>query len=447
MNNRLPVLASIVMGMLVSSMDTTITNTTMPVIAKELGNFELYAWVFAGYMIFSTVVSPIAGRISDLFGRKRVFAAGLVLFLLGSILCGSAQTMVQLVIFRAVQGIGAGVMNPFPAIIAGDLFSVEKRGRIQALFTAMWGLSAILAPMLGSLFVTYTTWRWVFYVNIPICLLSLLLLVPYREVYQPKRSKVDYLGGVIFSSGISLILLMTVVGAPYLALLSGGTGLALIVLFYLYEKRQSAPLVPLELLRNKPVTWMNVNAFFAMASLFGAASYLPMFLQEQGYSIFMSGVAMLGMSFGWMAVAVPSGKWILRYGYRRLMISANVILVGTGGWFLFLSPASGFWFVFAGAVMLGLAYGLLSSVSTIGSQQLVDAHQKGISTSLQMFSRNIGTAVGVTIMGAFLAHTTNLMAGYSHIFVYGFAVSAVSLACSFMIQEKKRGELVPASAR
>jgi MFS family permease len=337
-------------------------------------------------------------------------------------------------------------MNPFPAIIAGDLFSVEKRGRIQALFTAMWGLSAILAPMLGSLFVTYTTWRWVFYVNIPICLLSLLLLVPYREVYKPKRSKVDYLGGVIFSGGISLILLTTVVGAPYLVGLSGGAGLALLVLFYVYEKRQTAPLVPLELLRNKPVTWMNINAFFATASLFGAASYLPMFLQQQGYSLFMSGVAMLGMSFGWMALAVPSGKWILRYGYRRLMISANVILVGSGGWFLMLSSASGFWFVFAGAVLLGLAYGLLSSVSTIGSQQLVDAHQKGISTSLQMFSRNIGTAVGVTIMGAFLARTTNLLAGYSHIFVYGFAVSAVSLACSFMIQEKKLKELKPASA-
>ncbi|MFC0335087.1 MFS transporter [Paenibacillus sepulcri] len=445
MKNRIPVLASIVMAMLVASMDSTIANTTMPIIAQELGGIELYAWVFASYMIFSTVMAPIAGRISDIFGRKKVFAVGIILFMLGSILCGSAHTMVQLVIFRAVQGIGAGVMNPFPMIIAGDLFTVEKRGRIQALFTAMWGISAVLAPLLGSMFVEYATWRWIFYINIPICLLSVLLLLPYREVYEPKRSKVDYTGALVFTAGISLLLLMTVVDIGTFFYLSGAAGVLLLIVFYKYEKKLASPIVPLNLFRNKPVAWMNLNSFLAYASIFGGASYLPMFLQKHGYSLFMSGVAMLGMSVGWMAMSVPAGKWIGRFGYRWLMIAGNAILVASGIWFLQLSPASGFWFTFAGSVLMGLSFGLLSAVSMIGSQQLVDGKQKGVSTSLQIFSRNIGTAVGVTIMGAFLAKNADLMTGFSHMFAYGFIVSLIALASSLMI--RVQGQAVEAKAK
>lgn len=157
--SRLLVMCSIVLAMLIASIDTTIMNTTMPIIAEELGGTALYAWSFAAYMIASTILSPIAGRLSDLFGRKKLFAFGIIVFLIGSLLCGIAATMPQLVIFRALQGMGAGFMMPFPAIIAGDLFSIEKRGKIQALFTGMWALSAVLAPTLGSLFVEFLSWR------------------------------------------------------------------------------------------------------------------------------------------------------------------------------------------------------------------------------------------------------------------------------------------------
>jgi len=432
--NRLSVMASIVMAMLVAAMDTTITNTTMPVIADELGRMELYAWTFAAYMIFSTVLSPVAGRISDLYGRKKVFSAGILLFLFGSLLCGSADTMLQLVLFRAVQGIGAGVMMPFPAIIAGDLFSVEKRGRIQAFFTGMWGLSAIIAPLLGSLFVEYATWRWIFYVNIPICLLSILLLLPYKEVYEPKRAPVDVGGALLFTAGVSLMLLTTVVERGVALYLAGG--LALMAAFYYYEKRHRSPIVPLALLRNKPVAWLIVNSFLSCAALFGAGSYLPLYLQNEGFSIFLSGVAMLGMTFGWMAMAVPAGKWILRFGYRPLMIAGNAVLVASAVWFMFIGSFSGFWFVFLGSIPLGVAFGLLSTVAIIGVQQLVEPHQKGISTSLQMFSRNIGTAVGITLMGAFIYRTANMTDGFQAMFAYGFFVSLLSLAGSFLIRDR-----------
>lgn len=435
MNNRFSVIASIIISMLVISMDTTITNTTMPTITKELGGYQLYAWSFASYMIVGTILAPLAGRLSDLFGRKKVFVVGIVLFLFGSLLCGNANSMLELVIYRALQGVGAGVMMPFPAIIAGDLFSIEQRGKIQALFTAMWGLAAIVAPLLGTFFVKYATWRWIFFVNVPICILAFVLLMPYKEVYVPKKAKVDYLGAILFSAGVSFLLIATTVTTNivlYIVL-----GILFSICFYLYEKNHPSPIVPLSLFKNKPVAWMIVNSFLSCAALFGASSFIPLFLQREGYSIFMSGVALLGMSFGWILVSVPAGKWIVRFGYRPLIVSGNIMLVLSGFLFLFLNKGSSFLYVFLIMIIQGLAYGLLLTVTIIGSQQLVEAYQKGISTSMQMFSRNIGTAIGITIMGAFLTRASNFMGGIHALFIYGFLGSLLALGSSFLIRDKQ----------
>ncbi|QPA32148.1 MDR family MFS transporter [Thermaerobacillus caldiproteolyticus] len=435
MNSRTSVMVSIVLAMLVASMDTTIMNTTMPIIAKELGGFSLYAWSFASYMITTTVLSPIAGRLSDIFGRKKVFSFGIGLFLIGSLLCGMSQSMIQLVIFRAIQGIGAGFMMPFPAIIAGDLFPVEKRGKIQAFFTAMWGISAVLAPLLGSLFVEYMSWRWIFYVNIPICLLSLLTLLPYKEVYEPKKAAIDYIGAVLFALAISLLLLVTVVKSNqwiYIVI-----GALVLVVFYMYEKKQVSPLVPLSLVHHQTLKWMNINGFVSCVALFGTSSYIPLFLQNIAHqSVFVSGVALLGASIGWMIAAVPAGKWILQYGYRFLLIIGNLLLVICGLLLALLNEHHGFFYVFFVMFIQGLSFGLTSTVGIIGSQQLAKAHEKGIATSFFMFCRNIGTAIGVTIMGAFLTKAVDFMTGIHHLFLFGFAGSLVALLTSFLIQDE-----------
>ncbi|UOF92648.1 MFS transporter [Fodinisporobacter ferrooxydans] len=442
MKSRISVMVSIVLAMLVSSMDSTIMNTTMPIIAKDLGRFDLYAWSFASYMIVSTVLSPVAGRISDLFGRKHVFGFGIVLFLIGSFLCGISNSMIQLVLFRALQGIGAGCMIPFPAIIAGDLFSIEQRGKIQAFFTGMWGLSAVLAPMLGAFFVQYMTWRWIFYVNIPICILSFLLLLPYKEVYTPKKSAIDYFGAVLFGTGISMVLLDTVIKSNQI--LFGLLGILFLLAFYFYERRQQSPLVPLALFHNKTVKWLNLTGFLSSAALFGTGSYIPLFLQRvSGESLFISGVALLGTSVGWMAVAVPAGKWILRFGYRPLLIIGNTLLVLSGILLNFLNQQTGFWYVFFAMMIQGLSFGLTSTVSIIGSQQLVEANQKGISTSFQLFSRNIGTAIGVTIMGAFLTKAPDFLTGIHHLFLYGLIVSIVAFVSTFFIKDSTQQQTNP----
>ncbi|MBV7504174.1 MFS transporter [Bacillus sp. sid0103] len=433
MKSRTTVMISIVLAMLVASIDATIMNTTMPIIAKELGRFDLYAWSFASYMITSTILSPVAGRLSDLFGRKKVFGSGILLFLMGSLMCGMSANMIQLVIFRAVQGIGAGFMMPFPAIIAGDLFSVEKRGKIQALFTAMWGLSAVLAPLLGSFFVEFMTWRWIFFVNLPVCLIAFVTLLPYKENYQPKKAKVDYIGAILFAVGVTFLLLDTIVKENRILYLL--IGLVFLVVFYFYEKKQTSPIVPLSMFKNKMISRININAFIGTTALFGTASFIPLFLQNiAGLSLFLSGVALLGTAVGWMAAAVPAGKWILKYGYRTLLIIGNALLFGSGALLTQLNPSHGFWFVFLVMFVQGLAFGLLTTVGMIGVQQLVGAHERGISTSFFMFCRNMGTAIGVTVMGALLTSGSDFMHGIHHLFLFGFIGSILALLTSFLIQ-------------
>jgi EmrB/QacA subfamily drug resistance transporter len=427
-----PVMFSIVIAVLVSSLDSTITNTTIPHIVEDLGGFSLYAWSFVSYMIASTVLTPIAGRLSDLYGRKKVFATGIVIFMIGSLLCGTSQTMVQLVLFRAIQGCGAGILVPFPAIIAGDLFSVQKRGAIQAFFSGMWGLSAVLAPLLGAFFVEVASWRWIFYVNIPLCLASIALLLPYREVYEPKRAPIDYWGGLLFSGGVILLLLLTVVTERYWMYAVGGA--IMLAAFWIVEKRHPSPLIPFSLFRNRGLSWMIANSFLATAALFGTSNYIPFFLQEQGYSLFMSGLSLLGEATGWLLVAVPTGRWVLRFGYRPLLIAGNSLLVIFGLLCILLSENSGFWDVFALMFVEGMAFGLIVTVTIIGSQQLAGPQQKGISTSLQFFARNIGTAVGTTIMGALLTKAPVFMDGIHHLFVYGCIVSLFAWASSFLIR-------------
>lgn len=433
--SRTLVMVSIVLAMLVASIDTTIMNTTMPIIAKELGRFDLYAWSFASYMITSTILSPIAGRLSDIFGRKKVFGFGILLFLVGSLLCGIADDMVQLILFRALQGMGAGFMMPFPAIIAGDLFPIEKRGKIQALFTAMWGLSAILAPLLGSLFVEFLTWRWIFFVNLPVCIVAFLTLLPYKEDYEPKKASVDYIGAILFGAAITSLLLITLV--EDLQVYYGLAGVVLLIAFYLFERKQKSPIVPLSIFKKKTITWIYINGFIGTLALFGTSSYIPLFLQDEaGLSPFMSGIALLGVAIGWMLVSVPAGKWILKYGYRILLIIGNALLVLSGLMLVLLNDTHGFVYTFSIMLIQGLSFGLLSTVGVIGSQALVGPHEKGISTSFFMFCRNMGTSIGVTIMGALLTSQAVFMTGIHHLFLYGFITSILALVTAFFIQNE-----------
>ena len=199
------------------------------------------------------------------------------------------------------------------------------------------------------------------------------------------------------------------------------------IAFFFYEKSHPSPIVPLSLLRNRPIAWMLGGSFLSYAALFGASSFIPLFVQNQGHSLLISGIPLLFIAFGWMAVSVPTGKWVIRYGYRRLLIIANFILVFTAVLMLILKQSTPLGYIFLVMTVFGLAYGLLSTVSIIGSQQLVEPHQKGISTSLQLFARNIGTAVGVTLMGAFITKADHFFDGMVNLCLFGFILSVAAL--------------------
>jgi predicted MFS family arabinose efflux permease len=244
---------------------------------------------------------------------------------------------------------------------------------------------------------------------------------------------VDYIGAILFAVGVTFLLLDTAVKENRILCLL--IGLVFLVIFYFYEKKQVSPIVPLSMFKNKTISWININAFIGTVALFGTASYIPLFLQNiAGLSLFMSGVALLGTAIGWMVAAVPAGKWILKYGYRILLIIGNFLLFFSGILLTLLNENHGFWYVFAVMIVQGLAFGLLTTVGMIGVQQLVSGHEKGISTSFFMFCRNMGTAIGVTIMGALLASGANFMEGIHHLLLFGFFGSILALLTSFFIR-------------
>lgn len=435
-NQRTIVTASIVLAMLIASMDTTILNTTMPVIADELGSKSLYAWAFTSYILVSTALIPIAGRLADLFGRKRLFSIGIIVFLVGSLLCGISGTLMQLIIYRGIQGIGAGIMMPLVQIIAGDIYEVKDRGKIQALFTSMWMLSGILAPILGALFVEFTTWRWIFYINIPVSIIALGLLIPYKDVYEGRREPIDWLGALLFAAGTAGLLMVTAV--EKLRALWGAAGALVLVIFVWHERRHKAPMIPGRIVKNKTIIWLLVNNFTICVALFGLPTYIPLYLQDSGETVLFSGIALISMSVGWLISSVNSGRWIIKYGYRPLLIAGNIALVTAGLLFVLSSSLPGYMMLFIALLVVGTSFGLIFTVSIIAAQQLVDARDKGISTSLQMFIRNTGLAIGVGVMG-YMYTTINAAdaeAGIQMIYVYGLIGAALAMVIALFIREK-----------
>ncbi len=447
--SKTAVLVSIILAMLVASMDTTITNTTMPVVADDLGGMRLFAWTFATYMIFSTVMTPLAGRISDLYGRKRIFGIGIIIFTLGSLLCGMSASMLQLVIFRAIQGLGAGLMLPFPSIIASDLFPLAQRGKIQAAFNAMWGIAAIVAPVLGGLFTEYASWRWIFYINLPIGLVALLFLQWYQEPYEAKRARVDVGGAVLFSFSITLLLSLTVVESYIAAIAIAGT--VFTVAFIWWERRVSAPLIPINLVKDRTLALFIGNAFLNSCAFFGVSSFIPLVLQEKGYSVITSGLPLVAMSIGWIAVGGPSGTWILRWGYRPLMLIGSAVLLVSGVMLVFIGEATSFAYIMFPMVLQGVSFGLLVTVSILSVQQLVPNDQRGVATSVLMFARNTGTAICVTVMGALLYGADLFYTGVRNLFIYGIVLAALALVAAWMIPRSEgsmldgEGEDTPSS--
>ncbi|MGJ7913245.1 MDR family MFS transporter [Neobacillus sp. LXY-1] len=426
----------LVITTLISALDANIMQTASPTIVKQLGKMELFAWIFAVYMLASTVTVPLYGKLADMYGRKKLLMIAVGLFTFGSILCGLANSMVMLIIYRGVQGLGAGGMIPLSMIIVGDLFTIEKRGKIQAVFSSIWALSSIIGPVMGSFFVETLTWRWIFFINIPIGIATLLCLLPYKEQMEFKKTYIDFKGFFLFGFSISLLLLATNVSDPLWYVIAGCVGF---ILFAIVEKKETQPFLPVSLFKNKGILMTNLFMLVYCLSFFGTSNFIPLYLQQGKHmSIYQSGLILLSTAVGWMFGSTPAGKWIIRYGYKKLFIIGSFITAISGfGLYLFIKDIS-YMNLFIILTIQGVAFGLLFAVGTIASQEFAESNIKGISTSLQMFLRNIGTSVGVTVMGVIINHTPNITNGIQNVFLYALILSIFTVFLSFLIPSKTR---------
>jgi EmrB/QacA subfamily drug resistance transporter len=434
MNKNRYVFWGLVITTLISALDANIMQTASPTIVKQLGGMELFAWIFVIYMLASTVTVPLYGKLSDMYGRKRLLMIAVGLFTVGSILCGIAHSMVMLIIFRGIQGLGAGGMVPLSMIIVGDLFSIERRGRIQAVFSSIWAISSIVGPVLGSFFVEELTWRWIFFINIPIGIATVLCLIPYKENLEFKKTSIDFKGFFLFGISITLLLLSTSVkNATWYVII----GLISLILFVLIERKEPQPFLPVALFKNKGILMTNLYMLVFCLSFFGTSNFIPLYLQEGSHmSIYKSGLILLSIALGWMVGSTPAGKWIIRFGYKRLFIIGSFTTTISGlALYLFIHQLS-YLGLFLILTVQGFSFGLLFAVGTIASQEFAEPSIKGISTSLQMFLRNIGTSIGVTVMGLIINHASSIGTGMKNVFLYALILSFITIFLSFLIPVK-----------
>jgi EmrB/QacA subfamily drug resistance transporter len=404
---RRVVTAGVMLGMFLAALEATVVGTAMPTVIASLGGLDRYSWVFSAYLLTSTVTVPVWGRMSDLYGRRMFYLIGVTFFLIGSALSGASQSITQLIVFRGIQGLGAGALIPLSMTINGDIYTVRERTKMQGLFSGTWGLASILGPLAGGFITDHISWRWVFYINIPFGLAA-AVVVGFALV-EPKRHArpvIDYAGAVWLTLAITLLLLVLVEsgdpaiwGNPLTIAAVAGI-LAFTYLFVRTEKRASDPIVPFSLFRNRIIAVGSITAFMVGAAMFGALSFIPLFVQGTlGGTATEAGALLTPFLLGWVTMSVVGGRLMFLIGYRPTILSGLTVLVSSFGVLAtFGANTSRAWLI-GDILAMGIGMGLVMFALLITVQNSVNRGQLGIATSLNQFSRSIGQTVGVAVMG------------------------------------------------
>ena len=404
-NRRLITIAAFAATFLVS-LDTAVMATAMPTVVTQLGGLANYAWVFSAYLLASTVTVPVYGKLADLFGRKRVFIGSTLIFLVASMLCGLSQDMTQLILFRVIQGIGAGGIQPSTQTILGDIYTLPERARIAGLFSAIWGISGLLGPTIGGLLTEHVTWRAVFYVNAPICIVAMVLVwYFFHENVTHRSGRLDYAGAILLSLGVTALLLALQgdldLGAFVVpaAVLYGGTVLALVA-FARAERAHPDALVPLGIFKNRVIFACTLAAAFGGAVWYGLLAFVPPYLQAlQGATPVLAGLVVGVTDAGWTVASTTMGRTVMRVGLRPpALIGALLAALGFAV-FRFVPIGVGLWMPAALDVEIGLGLGGFLPLTTIAAQNAVGWRQRGVVTCMSSFARTIGGSIGVAVAG------------------------------------------------
>src|SRR5262245_7316780 len=453
-------LAGVVLSIFLAALESTVVATAMPKVVGSLGGLHIYSWVFSGFLLTSTVAMPLWGRLSDLFGRRSTYLTGLGLFLLGSALSGAARSMTELILFRMLQGLGAGSLLPIGMTIVADLFGLERRAKMQGYLSGVWGIASLLGPLIGGLLADHASWRWVFYVNLPFGAVAMALLgtaLP-RQTGVQRRPTIDYAGVALFGLGVSALLL-GVVEAGRTAAWSRPDVLALLVLgvialalFVRVERRAQEPIVPLRLFDNRVVVSATVTGFLAGMAMFGAISFVPLFMQSVvGTSAPPAGFVLTPFVLGWVAMSIVSARLVLKVEYRLVVLAGMVCLAGA---FALLARWDDS--VTAGAAMrdllpAGVGMGMNMIPMLIAVQSAVPRSDLGIATSMTQFFRAVGGALGLSLMGSVMARRLamgmSLEAALHGVFVLGLVICLAALASAFLVPPGRARDLTHAEVR
>ena len=407
-SERGPILISLMVTTGLVAIDATVLATAVPTIVKDLGDFTLFPWLFSVYLLAQAVTVPIYAKLSDTFGRKPIILFGIGLFLLGSILCGFAWSMPALIAFRAVQGLGAGAVQPMSITIVGDIYTVAERARTQGYLAAVWGVSSVVGPTLGGLFSQFGMWRGVFFINIPLCIIAGWMLIrSFHESIEKREHKIDYLGGVLLTVSLTLIILAVLEGGQAWAwnspqsIAAFAAGAVVLAAFIVVETRAAEPILPLWVFSRRLLLTTALIGLGTGAMLLGLTSYVPTYLEGSlDVPPIVAGLALAALLLGWPVSASFSGRFYLRIGFRNTALIGLIFAVVGSASLAFFANSPSVAIVAVSCFVIGLGMGLISTSALIAAQSSVPWNERGVVTGTNMFARSIGSAVGVAIFGA-----------------------------------------------
>lgn len=402
------ILAALMLTMMLAAMDITIVSTAIPQIVSDLGGFTEISWVFSIYLLAQTVTIPLYGKLADLYGRKSILLTGICVFLAGSAACAYAWNIYSLIGFRGLQGLGAGSIMATVNTIAGDIYTVKERAKIQGWLSSIWGISAIIGPALGGALTEYVDWRWIFIINIPIGIIALLLIIYFfKENISPESPSIDFKGAllILLTLGLSIVyLLESGQSWPWFSWQSAAILLVIIFLVIItirIEKKQQTPILPFWLWNKRVFACTNLAMIGMGIIMMGPEIYLPLFTQASlGLGIIASGFVLASMSIGWPTASALSGRLYLRIGFRDTALIGTVLITIACAGFLLIPWPQPIALIVTDQIILGAGFGLLSTPTLVGVQSIVSWGQRGVVTAANVFSRNLGQSIGAAISGA-----------------------------------------------
>lgn len=443
--NRRMVTIGLLAALFIGALDGTVVVTAGPTIISQLEGLSLFSWVFSIYTMATCVATPIFGKLCDIYGRRNIFIIGIIIFILGSVLCGSATSMTQLIWFRLIQGIGNGALVPVVFTIVGDMYAGKQRAKIQGLFASVWSIAGLLGPLVGGYFVDYASWRWIFYMNVPVGVFSVGIIYAFmHERFERRSVSIDYLGAGVFVVAISTLLFALLSGAEYgwsspliLALL--GIALISIALFILVELRAKEPMIPLKLYKNRVITVLNISVLFAFSIVAMISVYLPMWIQSVlGNSATSSGLTLMPMSLAWQVGSITVGLLLYRIGAKASVVFGAITILIGASWLSTLQIETPYWYVIGIVVLIGLGMGYVSTPTTVLVQSAVGAEYRGAATASTTLMQSLGQTIGIAAFGSILnaytlgsdqASITQIAEGIQAIFLVGVGLAVMTLLC------------------